>query len=381
MTLHPRAALSWRQRQRLVALVGAGMTITAAAAVVGCSRQTASKWMGRARRRESLEDRSSRPRRSPRRTPAAVERAVLRARRELGLGPHPIASALGLAASTVHAILARHGCSRLRARAPREAVVRYERERPGELLHVDVKPLGRIRRRRDPASGRLRGKKGRSGRRYLFVAVDDCSRLAHARCFPDETTASATAFLDRCRRFYGGHGIAIERVLTDNGKCFKRSWEAACAERGIAARRTRPRRPQTNGKVERMIRTLLEGWAYGFDYETEAEREAALPRFLDYYTRLRPHRALGGQTPLQRVNNLSGTNTLVPPCTPSSRAYSVAPVWTEPAGRWVRPMSLCRWASRPAKPASGGGIASRSLASCLKVRTHFQALESPAPPA
>jgi transposase InsO family protein len=309
MNLHPRAALSWRQRQRLVSLVGAGMTITAAAVVVGCSRQTASKWVGRARRSESLEDRSSRPRHSPRRTPAAVERAVLRARAELRLGPHPLAWALGLAASTVYAILRRHGCSRLRQRRPREPVVRYERERPGELLHIDVKPLGRIRRRRDPGSGRLRGKKGRSGRRYLFVCVDDYSRLAHARCYPNETTASATAFLDSCRRFYGGNGIAIERVLTDNGKCFKRAWDAACAERGIATRRTRPRRPQTNGKVERMIRTLLEGWAYGFDYETETEREAALPRFLDYYTRLRPHRALGGQTPLQRVNDLSGTNT------------------------------------------------------------------------
>jgi transposase InsO family protein len=265
MNLHPRAALSWRQRQRLVALVVAGTTITAAAAVVGCSRQTASKWVGRARGGESLQDRSSRPHRSPRRTAAAVEQAVLRARAELRLGPHPLASTLGLAASTVYAILARHGCSRLRAEAPREAVRRYERERPGELLHLDVKPLGRIRRRRDPTSGRLVGKKGRAGRSYLFVAVDDCSRLAHAVCYREETTAAATAFLDSCRRFYGGHGIALERVLTDNGKCFKRSWEAACAERRIAARRTRPRRPQTNGKVERMIRTLLEGWAYGFD--------------------------------------------------------------------------------------------------------------------
>jgi transposase InsO family protein len=311
MNLHPRAALSWRQRRRLVSLVFAGMTITAAAVLVGCSRQTASKWVGRARRGESLEDRSSRPRRSPRRTPAAVEQAVLRARRELRLGPHPLGWALGLAASTVYAILARHGCSRLQGRPRAEPVVRYERERPGELVHIDVKPLGRIKRPRDPDTGRLRGKKGRAGRRYLFVCVDDCSRLVYARCYPDETTATASSFLDACRRFYGGHGIAIERVLTDNGKCFKRAWDEVCAERGIAARRTRPRRPQTNGKVERMIRTLLEGWAYGFDYASEAEREAALPGFLDYYTRLRPHRALGGQTPLQRVNNLSGTNTRV----------------------------------------------------------------------
>src|SRR5215216_7100070 len=169
MILHANAALSRRRRERLVSLVDAGMTITAAAVLVGCSRQTASKWVGRARRGEGLEDRSSRPRRSPRQTPAAVEQAVLRARAELRLGPHPLGWALGLAASTVYAILRRHGCSRLAARAPLERSVRYERERPGELLHVDVKLLGRIARRRDRRSGRLRGKKGRSGWRYLFV--------------------------------------------------------------------------------------------------------------------------------------------------------------------------------------------------------------------
>jgi transposase-like protein len=140
MVLHANAALSRRQRERVVMLVATGMTISAAAVVVGCSRQTASKWVGRARRGEGLADRSSRPHHSPRRTPAAVEQAVLRARRELRLGPHPLGWALGLAASTVHAILVRHGCSHLKPRE-RVEVVRYERERPGELLHVDVKKL------------------------------------------------------------------------------------------------------------------------------------------------------------------------------------------------------------------------------------------------
>src|SRR5438034_2811264 len=144
MILHANAALSRRQRERLVALVGAGTTITAAALVVGCSRQTASKWVARSRRGEGLCDRSSRPRRSPRRTPEALEQAVLRARAELRLGPHPLGWALGLAASTVHAILRRNGCSRLQPRPDRSKIVRYERERPGELLHVDVKKLGRI---------------------------------------------------------------------------------------------------------------------------------------------------------------------------------------------------------------------------------------------
>ncbi len=309
MILHANAALSRRQRERLVALVCAGATITAAALVVGCSRQTASKWIGRARRGEGLDDRSSRPRRSPRRTPPPVEQAVLRARCELRLGPHPLGWALGLAASTVHAILRRHGCSRLRPRPPREPVVRYERERPGELLHVDVKKLGRIIAPGHRVTGdRSRRAKGKAGWVYLFVAIDDASRLGFARLYPDETADSALAFLEACGRFYGGHGIRIERVLSDNGTCFKRRWGEGCARRGIAVRKTRPYRPQTNGKVERFIRTLLELWAYAYPYAHERERAAALAPALESYNRYRRHRALGGLTPLQRVNNLSGTN-------------------------------------------------------------------------
>jgi transposase InsO family protein len=309
MILHANAALSRRQRERLVSLVFAGATITAAALVVGCSRQTASKWVGRARRGEGLADRSSRPRRSPRRTPAPVEQTVLRARAELRLGPHPLGWALGLAASTVHAILRRNGCSRLRPRLPREAVVRYEREHPGELLHVDIKKLGRI----GAAGHRVTGDRSQRSRgvgwRYLFCAIDDATRLGFAQLYPDETAASALAFLSACECFYGEHVIRIERVLTDNGTCFKRRWAEGCERRGIAVRKTRPYRPQTNGKVERFIRTMLELWAYAYPYEHERERATALAPALDSYNRFRRHRALGGLTPLQRVNNLSGTNT------------------------------------------------------------------------
>lgn len=309
MILHANAALSRRQRERLVLLVLAGTTITAAAVVVGCSRQTASKWVGRARRGEGLADRSSRPQRSPRRTPAPVEQAVLRARRELRLGPHPLGWELGLAASTVHAILVRHGCSRLDP-PERAVVVRYERERAGELVHVDVKKLGRIlqpghRVTRD----RSTAAHGKAGWLYLFAAIDDATRLGFARLYPSETSDSALAFLEACERFYAAHGIVIERVLTDNGKCFKRSWQEGCAKRAIKAKRTRPYRPQTNGKVERFIRTLLEIWAYARPYDHERERAAALHPAIDSYNRLRRHRALGGLTPLQRVNNLSGTNS------------------------------------------------------------------------
>jgi transposase InsO family protein len=310
MDLHGSAALSRRQRRRLVALVGSGMTIAAAAAIVGCSRQTGSKWVNRHRRGEGLEDRSSRPRRSPRQVDEQIEQAVLGARAELQAGPHVVGWATGVAASTVHAILRRHGCSRLRPRQPRGEIVRYERERPGELVHVDVKKLGRIVIPGHRVTGdRSQRAKGRAGWQYLFVAIDDASRLAFAAIYPDETAASATAFLAACQRFYSRRGIRIERVLTDNGSCFKRRWRDACSQRGIGVRKTRPYRPQTNGKAERFIRTLLERWAYAYSYPNEAERTAALPHALDSYNRYRPHRALGGQTPLQRVNDLSGTNS------------------------------------------------------------------------
>ena len=308
MDLHANAVLTVRQRQRVFDLVAAGLTITAASLSVGCSRQTASKWVNRRRRGESLQDRSSRPRHSPRRTPEAVEQAILRARAELREGPHVIGWALGVAASTVHAVLRRHGRSRLVVRTPPEQVVRYERSSPGELVHVDIKKLGRIIRPGHRVTGdRSSQAKGKAGWQHVYVAIDDHSRLGFASVHPDETADSALVFLDQLVRFYGAHGIRVERVLTDNGTCFKRRWADACASRGIAVRKTRAYRPQTNGKAERFIRTLLERWAYAYPYEHESERLAALVPALDFYNRFRPHRALGGLTPLQRVNNLPGT--------------------------------------------------------------------------
>jgi len=308
--LHANAVLTVRQRRRLCDLVAAGLTISAAALGVGCSRQTASKCVNRLRRGESLLDRSSRPHRSPRRTPASVERAILRAREELREGPHVIGWALGIAASTVHAVLRRHGRSRLVTRDTPDEVVRYERSRPGELVHVDAKKLGRILKPGHRVTGDRRGQaKGKAGWQHVFVAIDDHSRVGFARVYPDETSASSTAFLAELVRFYGSHGIAVERVLTDNGACFKRRWAEACSSRGIAVRKTRAYRPQTNGKAERFIRTLLERWAYAYAYENESERLAALPGALDFYNRFRPHRALGGLAPLQRVNNVPGTYT------------------------------------------------------------------------
>jgi transposase InsO family protein len=308
--LHANAVLTVRQRQRLCDLVAAGLTITAAALVVGCSRQTASKWVNRARRGEGLFDRSSRPLCSPRRTAAVVEAAILRARSELRAGPHVVGWAVGVAASTVHAVLRRHGCSRLVLPPPRSEIVRYEREHPGELVHVDCKKLGRIIAPGHRVTGdRSKRAKGKAGWLYVFAAIDDATRLGFARVYPDESATSATSFLDELVGFYGGHGIVVERVLTDNGTCFKRRWGEACGRHGIAVRKTRPYRPQTNGKVERFIRTLLETWAHAYPYGHERERAAALAPALDSYNRFRRHRALGGLTPFQRVNNLSGTNS------------------------------------------------------------------------
>lgn len=310
MDLHANAVLTVRQRRRLCALVTAGATITAAALLVGCSRQTASKWVNRERRGEGLLDRSSRPRCSPRRTSAQLEAAILRARSELRSGPHVIGWALGVAASTVHAVLRRHGRSRLLPPPLKEEIIRYERERPGELVHVDCKKLGRIVAPGHRVTGdRSKRAKGKAGWLYLFASIDDASRVGFARAYPDETAHSAIAFLEDLVSFYRAHGIQVERVLSDNGTCFKRRWAEACAAHEIAVKRTRPFRPQTNGKVERFIRTLLETWAYAYPYEREAERLAALASALDSYNRFRRHRALGGLTPLQRVNNLSGTNS------------------------------------------------------------------------
>jgi len=307
MDLHANAVLTVRQRQRVCDLVCAGVTITAAALLVGCSRQTASKWVSRCRRGESLRDRSSRPQHSPRRTPDVVEQAILRARQELREGPHVIGWALGIAASTVHAVLRRHGASRLEPPPAREEVVRYERSRPGELVHVDCKKLSRIVRPGHRVTGDRSRRVQGAGWQHVFVAIDDHSRLGFASVYPDETSESSTAFLGELVRFYGAYGIQVERVLTDNGSCFKRRWAEACAAHGIAVRKTRAYRPQTNGKAERFIRTLLERWAYAYSYEHELERLAALSPALDFYNRFRPHRALGGLAPLQRVNNLPGT--------------------------------------------------------------------------
>jgi transposase InsO family protein len=264
-----------------------------------------------------LLDRSSAPHCVANRTDERAVQAIAALRRLRFTGPE-IAEVLERPLSTVSGILTRIGMGRL-GRLGLEPAQRYERERPGELVHIDIKKLGRIQRgaghrmtgrrhytpRIVDAAGRQRGS---SGWDYVHIAIDDCTRLAYAEVLPDERATSAIAFLRRAVAFYRRHGVTVERLLTDNGSAYRSSIHAiACRTLGIRHLRTRPRRPQTNGKAERFIRTMLAGWAYGALYGTNRERTAALEGWLWTYNHRRRHSAIGRQPPITRLNNLLGT--------------------------------------------------------------------------
>ena len=281
------------------------------------SRATAYKWLGRYRSegRAGLADRSSRARRCPHALPAAQVRRVLAARRRRRQGPHRLAWQLGMPRSTVYGVLRRHGMNRL-AHLDRISgvVVRYQREHPGELVHLDVKKLGRI-----PDGGghrihgRAKGTRGRGiGYDYIHSAIDDRSRVAFSQILPDETGATSARFLVEAAAFFAEHGVVIQRVLTDNAKAYAQSllFAETAAGLGIRLKRTRPYRPQTNGKVERFNRTLLDEWAYGRLYRTNTERHRAFSRWLRLYNHRRPHTSLDGLTPMAvLVNNLGGKHS------------------------------------------------------------------------
>ena len=319
MKLHANAALSWHGRRRLVRrVVDEGWTLSAAAAAVGVSVRCARKWVGRYRLQgeAGLRDRSSAPRRVANRTAAERIDLIVKLRR-LRFTAAEIAEVLGMALSTVSGILSRLGLGRL-GRLGLEPAVRYERSRPGELVHIDVKRLGRIQggagkrafdglhKHYNPA--RIDGEGRRRltvGWEYVHVCVDDYSRLAFAEVLPDEKATTAIGFLQRALRFYSQHGIRVERVLTDNGSAYVSARHAlACRQLAIKHLRTRPYRPQTNGKAERFIRTLLNGWAYGAIYRSSTERTAALDEWLWHNNHRRRHAALGHQPPITRTNLL-----------------------------------------------------------------------------
>jgi transposase InsO family protein len=319
MNLHANAALSWTGRRRLCELVvEQGWTVAAAAQAAGVSVRCARKWVGRYRLEglAGLRDRSSAPRCVANRTAPDRVEVIIKLRR-LRFTAAEIAETLGMALSTVSGILSRIGLGKL-GRIGLEQPVRYERSRPGELVHIDIKKLGRI----VGGAGKRIGGEGHSpynpeytdaagrvrntvGWEFVHVAVDDYSRLAYAEVLKDERAPTATGFLQRAIAFYRQHGIEVERVLTDNGSCYRAALHAlACRRLGIRHLRTRPYRPQTNGKAERFIRTLLHGWAYGAIYGSSTERTRALDGWLWHYNHRRRHSALGHQPPVTRTNLL-----------------------------------------------------------------------------
>lgn len=322
MMLHGNAALSWQGRRCLARrVVEQGWTVTAAAEAAAVSVRCARKWVGRYRLEgeRGLHDRSSAPRQVGNRTSPERIEAILTLRR-LRFTAAEIAETLGMALSTVSGILTRSGMGRL-GRLGLQPAVRYERSKPGELVHVDVKKLGRIE---GGAGWRVRDRKQHYNRtytdaaghrrntvgwEYVHIAVDDYSRLAYAEVLPDEKATTAAGFLHRAVRFYRQHGITVERVLTDNGSAYIAAVHAiACRQLRIRHLRTRPYRPQTNGKAERFIRTLLAGWAYGAIYRSSSERTATLDGWLWHYNNRRRHSALGHQPPISRTN-LHGSYT------------------------------------------------------------------------
>ncbi|MGP3947498.1 IS481 family transposase [Streptomyces sp. 7N604] len=315
---HRNAPLTPTGRLRLArCVIDDGWPLRRAAERFQVSHTTAARWAGRYRRHGAagLHDRSSRPHHSPHRTSAAIEERVVRLRREHRIGPLRLAARAGVAASTAHRILQRHSLPALATldRATGEPVRRYERRRPGELVHIDVKKLGRIPHGGGhKALGRAAGRKNRTstGYAYLHTALDDHSRLAYTEDLPDEKAATCAGFLARATAWFATQGITIERVLTDNAWAYtKNTWRQTCHDLRIQPRWTRPWRPQTNGKVERFHRTLTEEWAYHRPYTSDSERQAAFPNWLHWYNYHRPHTGIGGSTPADRVTNLSGQHS------------------------------------------------------------------------
>ena len=317
MNLHANAALSLKGRRRLCrAVVDGERTVTQAAEAAGVSVRCARKWVGRYRQEGELglRDRSSAPHRCPHRTSDQRVQVIAALRRVRFTGPE-IAEILGMPVSTVSGILTRIGVGKL-TRLGVEPVIRYEREQPGELVHIDIKRLGRIA---DGAGSRFTGTAARSkrltrtdalgvrrhttGYECVHIAIDDCTRLAYAEVLTDQSTPTVIAFLTRAVAFYKRYGITVQRILTDNGGAYRSTIHAsACRALNIRHQRTRAYRPQTNGKAERFIRTLLAGWAYGAIYRSSTERTNALDGWIWHYNHHRKHTALGHQPPIARLH-------------------------------------------------------------------------------
>ena len=312
MNTHKNARLTYARRLEMVQdITQRGHSVTDAAATHGVSAVTARKWLGRFRAGgpDGLLDKSSRPEKSPRAIDPQVAMAIVELRHRVCLQAH-IASCLSESKATVSRVLKRAGLSKLSDLRPAEPVQRYEHERPGELLHIDIKKLGRF----DKVGHRITGDRTQRARHigweHVFVAVDDHSRMAFTQIYPDESKHSAEAFLRLAVAKFERLGVPIQRVLTDDGKSFHSAlFASTCLELGISQKFTRAYRPQTNGKAERFIQSALRGWAYGYAYQNSTHRTDALLSWQHHYNWHRPHSGIGGLVPMSRLPN-SGNNVL-----------------------------------------------------------------------
>ena len=304
MNMHKNARLTPLGREHLVKAVVNGQTPEAAARAAGVCPRTVRKWVARYRSEglAGLTDRSSRPHRLYRPTPAAMVALIEALRRQRWTGKQ-IAAEVGVSPATVSRVLRRLGLNRIAALEPAEPVRRYEREHPGELIHIDIKKLGRFERVCHRITGdRQQGESRGAGWEFVHVCIDDASRLAFSRIFPDEKKESAVAFLKAAVAYYASLGVIIARVMTDNGSCYRsRAFRDACRDLGLRHIRTRPYTPKTNGKAERFIQTALREWAYAQAYPNSDRRAQELPIWLHRYNWHRPHGSLKSRPPISRL--------------------------------------------------------------------------------
>lgn len=312
MNIHKNARLTPLGREHLVRQIVSGQTVEAAARAGNVCPRTARKWLKRflAEGVEGLQDRSSRPHRLRKPTPAEVVAKVEALRRQRWTGKQ-IAAELAISPATVSRILKRLGLNRIAALEPAEPVRRYEREKPGELIHIDIKKLGRFERVGHRITGdRQQGESRGAGWEFVHVAIDDASRLAFSQILPDEKKGSAVVFLKAAVAYYASLGVTVARLMTDNGSCYRSAaFRKACADLGLRHIRTRPYTPKTNGKAERFIQTALREWAYAKAYPTSDRRAEELPIWLHRYNWHRPHSALNSRPPISRLA-LAGNNLL-----------------------------------------------------------------------
>lgn len=314
MNVHKNAPLTPQGRERMVrAVVDDGRPKVDVARQFCVSAKTVSKWVRRFREEgvDGLRDRSSRPHSLPSQTSAAICDEVERLRRDRKTQDQ-IAAQTGLSRATVSRILTKRGLSLLAALEPKEPRPRYERQTPGEIIHIDIKKLGKFSRPGHRVTGHRRGHSNTRavGWEYVHVAIDDHSRVAYSDIFPNEKKESAVAHLKAAVAFYKQLGVTVTRVMTDNGSCYRsKAFKKACAALGIKHIRTKPYTPQTNGKAERFVQTTIREWAYAVEYQTSEERKADLPIWLHRYNWHRPHASLGKKPPISRLG-LTGNNLL-----------------------------------------------------------------------